>query len=167
MLGRLFRQGAGLKLAASQGARLKLASAGLGGAVLAGGTALTATSCAPACATATAEEDATTKKPSLMQKCLAEAIGTGLIVQGGCGVVCAAKYAGSTIGAGAMAAVWGASVALAAYATANISGAHLNPAVVRVATITPPHAVQLRSARVRASRSDRIAAASLLGRRRR
>ena len=71
-----------------------------------------------------------------MQKCLAEAVGTGIIIQGGCGVVCALKYAGSTIGPGAIAAVWGASVALAVYATANISGAHLNPAVTAALTVT-------------------------------
>jgi len=81
-------------------------------------------------AAATADE----KKPTLLQKCMAEAIGTGIIIQGGCGVVCAAKYAGSGIGPGAMAAVWGASVALAVYTTAKISGAHLNPAVTAALT---------------------------------
>ena len=62
-------------------------------------------------------------QPSLMAKCVAEAVGTGLIIQGGCGVVCAAKYAGSGMGGFGIAAVWGASVMLAVYATASISGA--------------------------------------------
>ena len=35
--------------------------------------------------------------PSLLQRCIAEAIGTGMIVAGGCGVVCAAKYAGHAV----------------------------------------------------------------------
>jgi len=68
-------------------------------------------------------------EPTLQKKCLAEAIGTGIIVHGGCGVVCASKFCGSAIGPGAIAAVWGISVALAVYATRDISGAHLNPAV--------------------------------------
>jgi MIP family channel proteins len=72
---------------------------------------------------------AATSQPSLMAKCVAEAVGTGLIIQGGCGVVCAAKYAGSGVGTFGLAAVWGVSVMLAVYATAPISGAHLNPAV--------------------------------------
>ena len=68
--------------------------------------------------------------PSLATRCLAELVGTAIIVQGGCGAVCAAKYAGSGLGGSGVAAViWGVSVALAAYATRAISGAHLNPAV--------------------------------------
>ena len=49
-------------------------------------------------------------QPSLMARCIAEAVGTGLIIQGGCGVVCAAKYAGSGVGTFGLAAVWGANV---------------------------------------------------------
>ena len=63
-------------------------------------------------------------QPSLMAKCVAEAVGTGLIIQGGCGVVCAAKYAGSGVGTFGLAAVWGVSVMIAVYATSPISGAH-------------------------------------------
>ena len=66
---------------------------------------------------------------TLLYKCVAEAVGTAIIVQGGCGVVCAAKYAGSGMGSFGLAAVWGISVTLAVYATRAISGAHLNPAV--------------------------------------
>lgn len=67
--------------------------------------------------------------PTLLQKCVAEAIGTGMIVAGGCGVVCALKYAGHPITPLGIGAAFGVSVTLAIYATAGISGAHLNPAV--------------------------------------
>jgi glycerol uptake facilitator protein len=67
--------------------------------------------------------------PSQVQKLLAEAIGTGMIVVGGCGVVCALKFAGHSVNALGIAAAFGTSVTLAIYATADISGAHLNPAV--------------------------------------
>lgn len=67
--------------------------------------------------------------PSLITKCLAEAIGVGIIVSGGCGVVSAGKYAGANVGLFGGAAVWGMSVMLAVFATRAISGAHLNPAV--------------------------------------
>ena len=81
----------------------------------------------PALCEASHEQGSTPKaatQPSLMAKCVAEAVGTGLIIQGGCGVVCAAKYAGSGVGTFGLAAVWGVSVMLAVYATAPISGAH-------------------------------------------
>jgi len=68
-------------------------------------------------------------EPSLMARCLAEAIGTGIIVAGGCGSVCAVKYAAAGTGQFGLSAAWGLSVALAVYTTRAISGAHLNPAV--------------------------------------
>jgi hypothetical protein len=55
--------------------------------------------------------------PSLLQKCVAEAIGTGMIVAGGCGVVCAAKYAGHAVTPLGIGAAFGLSVTLAIYAT--------------------------------------------------
>jgi glycerol uptake facilitator-like aquaporin len=48
---------------------------------------------------------------SLAQKCAAEAIGTGIIVGGGCGAVCSLKYAGGTP-IQSVALAFGASVAL-------------------------------------------------------
>ena len=75
------------------------------------------------------ESDAAPAQPSLLQKCVAEAIGTGMIVAGGCGVVCALKYAGHPITPLGIGAAFGMSVTLAIYCTAGISGAHLNPAV--------------------------------------
>jgi glycerol uptake facilitator protein len=74
-------------------------------------------------------EPAPKEEPSLEKKCIAEAFGTAIIVQGGCGAVCALKYAGANYGTFGLAAIWGISVALAAYSTRAVSGAHLNPAV--------------------------------------
>ena len=39
--------------------------------------------------------------PSLLQKCVAEAVGTGFIVGGGCGAVCSAMYLGPAYALGA------------------------------------------------------------------
>ena len=99
---------------------------------------------------------AATSQPSLMAKCVAEAVGTGLIIQGGCGVVCAAKYAGSGVGTFGLAAVWGVSVMLAVYATAPISGAHA-PACSRSHTpaTAVAHACHLSCARHQARTSIR------------
>jgi hypothetical protein len=69
---------------------------------------------------ATTSCDASTAEPagpSLLQKCVAEAIGTGMIVAGGCGVVCAAKYAGHAVTPLGIGAAFGLSVTLAIYAT--------------------------------------------------
>ena len=49
---------------------------------------------------------------SFCQKCVAEAIGTGIIVSGGCGAVCAMKYAGAGLSLVGIAASFGISVAL-------------------------------------------------------
>ena len=67
--------------------------------------------------------------PSLVSKCIAEAIGTAIIVLGGCGSVCAVKYAGSNMTGFGIAAAWGIAVSLAVYTTRAVSGAELNPAV--------------------------------------
>ena len=60
---------------------------------------------------------------------IAETIGAFLLVLFGTGVVAAAVITGAQVGQWQVAAVWGFGVALAIYATASISGAHLNPAV--------------------------------------
>ena len=124
------------KMLAARSLLTRARAAGLTGtlgarAVVAGGgcvafAAYKKAHCAPAAAEAKAEEPA---PPTLAQRCLAEAVGTAIIVQGGCGVVCAAKYAGSGATIFGIACGWGMSVALAVYATRAISGAHLNPAV--------------------------------------
>ncbi len=62
-------------------------------------------------------------------KWIAEAVGTFLLVLFGTGVVHVAVFAGAFGGLGQIAVAWGIGVGLAIYATAAISGAHLNPAV--------------------------------------
>jgi MIP family channel proteins len=61
--------------------------------------------------------------------CLAEIAGTFLLVLFGIGSVAAAVLTGAQAGLWQVAVVWGFGVALAIYATATVSGAHLNPAV--------------------------------------
>lgn len=65
----------------------------------------------------------------LLGCCLAEMWGTAVIVLFGCGSVCSALYVESQIDLFGIAAVWGLGVALAIFTSANVSGAHLNPAV--------------------------------------
>lgn len=67
-----------------------------------------------------------------MPACLAEAIGTMLLVLLGNGVVAnvlLARSKGQNAGWMAIATGWGVAVAIAVYAVGRISGAHLNPAV--------------------------------------
>ena len=54
---------------------------------------------------------------SLLQKCVAEAVGTGMIVLFGCGVVCAVTLTGAQQGLWQVCVVWGFGVALAIYST--------------------------------------------------
>jgi len=107
---------------------------GVGGAVVFGSTAR-------------AEgKDAPVLEYSMLQKCFAEALGTGMIVAGGCGVVCALKYAGHSVNALGIGLAFGASVTLAIYATRNVSGAHLNPAVTLAVAVNDPEACPLSTA---------------------
>ncbi|WP_439294745.1 MIP/aquaporin family protein [Lonepinella sp. BR2882] len=66
---------------------------------------------------------------SLKAACIGEFIGTGLLIFFGCGCVAALKVAGASFGQWEISVIWGMGVALAVYATAGLSGAHLNPAV--------------------------------------
>ncbi len=60
---------------------------------------------------------------------IGEAVGTYILVLFGIGSVAAAVATGAQVGLWQVAVVWAFGVALAIYVTANVSGAHLNPAV--------------------------------------
>ncbi len=60
---------------------------------------------------------------------MAEVLGTYLLVLFGTGAVASAVITGALQGVWQVAVVWGFGVSLAIYATAAVSGAHLNPAV--------------------------------------
>ena len=81
--------------------------------------------------------------PGLLKKCAAEAVGTGLIVLLGCGSVCSVKYLASGMTLGGVSVIWGSAVALAVFATREISGAHLNPAITAALAFHRPQEVPL------------------------
>ena len=60
---------------------------------------------------------------------IGEVVGTYILVLFGIGSVAAAVATGAQMGLWQVAVVWAFGVALAIYVTANVSGAHLNPAV--------------------------------------
>jgi glycerol uptake facilitator protein len=66
---------------------------------------------------------------TLTGECLAEFIGTGLLILFGVGCVAALILAGATFGQWEISLTWGFGVSIAVYVTGGISGAHLNPAV--------------------------------------
>lgn len=69
------------------------------------------------------------QQPSLSGQCLAEFLGTALLIFFGTGCVAALKVAGASFGLWEISLIWGVGVSMAIYLSAGISGAHLNPAV--------------------------------------
>jgi glycerol uptake facilitator-like aquaporin len=66
---------------------------------------------------------------ALPQALVGEILGTYLLVLFGTGSVAAAVLTGAQVGLWQVAVVWGFGVTIAIYASATLSGAHLNPAV--------------------------------------
>lgn len=69
------------------------------------------------------------KKSELLGQCLAEFIGTGLLVFFGVGCVAALVLSDAAFDQWDISLIWGFGVAIAIYCTAGVSGAHINPAV--------------------------------------
>lgn len=69
------------------------------------------------------------RQPTLPSQCMAEFLGTALLIFFGTGCVAALKVAGASFGLWEISIIWGVGVSLAIYLTAGVSGAHLNPAV--------------------------------------
>lgn len=69
------------------------------------------------------------RKKNLMGECIAEFVGTGMLIFFGVGCVAALVVAGAKLGQWEISVIWGLGVAMAIYVTGGVSGAHLNPAV--------------------------------------
>jgi glycerol uptake facilitator protein len=63
------------------------------------------------------------------QRCLAEGLGTFILVFFGCGAVHVAVLTGALTGLWQVAIVWGIAIMLAIYLIGGVSGAHINPAI--------------------------------------
>ncbi|WXL27270.1 MIP/aquaporin family protein [Ectopseudomonas mendocina] len=72
---------------------------------------------------------ASSQNPTLLGQCIAEFLGTALLIFFGTGCVAALKVAGASFGLWEISIIWGVGVSLAIYLSAGVSGAHLNPAV--------------------------------------
>ncbi len=75
------------------------------------------------------ESTAAPAPPNLAARCVAEVIGTFILIFFGCGVVHAAVLTDAQSGLWQVAIVWGMAVTAAILVVGGISGAHLNPAI--------------------------------------
>ncbi len=73
---------------------------------------------------------------NLLKKCIAEGLGTFMIVFGGCGAVAIDGLSGEAITHYGIATAFGLIVMTMIYATGHISGAHFNPAVTLAFALT-------------------------------
>ncbi len=69
------------------------------------------------------------ERATLLRQCLSEMTGTFILVFFGIGAVHVAVLTGAQQGLWQVAVVWGIAISLAIYATAAVSGAHINPAL--------------------------------------
>lgn len=67
--------------------------------------------------------------PTLRGQCIAEFLGTALLIFFGTGCVAALKLGGAELGLWEISIIWGIGVSMGVYLAAGVSGAHLNPAV--------------------------------------
>lgn len=67
--------------------------------------------------------------PTLRGQCIAEFLGTALLIFFGTGCVAAMKLGGAELGLWEISIIWGIGVSMGVYLAAGVSGAHLNPAV--------------------------------------
>ncbi|MBM4070826.1 MAG: aquaporin [Planctomycetes bacterium] len=70
-----------------------------------------------------------TEPNNLLGRCVAELVGTFILVFFGCGAVHVAVLTGALNGLWQVAVVWGVAIMIAVFATAAVSGAHINPAM--------------------------------------
>ncbi|CAI8007964.1 Glycerol uptake facilitator protein [Geodia barretti] len=80
----------------------------------------------------------------LIYRCIAEVVGTWLMVFVGTSVVAAAVLTGAQAGLWQVAVVWALGVSMAIYLTGAVSGAHLNPAVSLAFALFRPRDFPLR-----------------------
>src|SRR5262245_48900291 len=66
---------------------------------------------------------------SLPARCVAEVLGTFILVFFGCGAVHAAVLTGAQSGLWQVAIVWGVAIMVAVYVVGAVSGSHINPAI--------------------------------------